>query len=170
MIQGSKCLNRYWRGRQMETKQRTPDKFTRKIAILAICVPLLGMIIRFCSHSSQLIEPYYFVMCVHSYPTKRVYVAGEDTALDLAGGEVCYDTESNPPLSDDGTCGKDCYFSVAMEECLRFDESFSVHTDADFTKPGIYEVTLCSVVQNGKWEEELSCSFPIEVINPANLE
>jgi len=154
----------------MEEKQKKDNKTLRKIAMLLILIVLLIGVIKRCSHSSQAIEQYLLALRIHSHPTKQVYVVGCDTALDLTGGEVCYDTERNPPLADDGTCGKDCYFSVAMEECLRFDESFSVHTDADFTKPGIYEVTLCSVVQNGKWEEELSCSFPIEVIDPARLQ
>ena len=142
--------------------------YSRKTTAILIAAVLLVGAFRFCNviSSSQMTERYLTALRIHTLPEKRIYLAGEDTELDLAGGEVCYDTERNPPLADDGTCGKDCYFSVAMEECLRFDESFSVHTDADFTKPGIYEVTLCSVVQNGKWEEELSCSFPIVVIDP----
>ena len=153
----------------METKQRKPDKFTRKAIILAIYVPILGIMIHLCSHSSQVIEPHYHAMRVHSHPTKQVYVVGCDTALDLTGGELCYAMSRDLPLADNGTCGKKgCYFDIPMEEALRIDDDdmLSVYTNVDFTKPGIYEVRFCSVVQNGKWEEVLSCSFPIVVIDP----
>jgi len=155
----------------MEEKQKKDNKTLRKIAMLLILIVLLIGVIKRCSHSSQAIEQYLLALRIHSHPTKQVYVVGCDTALDLTGGEVCYDTERNPPLADDGTCGKKgCYIDISMEEALRIDDMLSVYTNTDFTKPGIYEVRFCSVVQNGKWEEELSCSFPIEVIDPASLE
>ena len=83
---------------------------------------------------------------IEKYPIKLVYVIGKDTELDLQGGVV--------------------WIGESREEARLYDMAepgywFEVTTDADFTKEGIYVVTL---------ELATDCSFAIQVISPDYVE
>jgi len=129
-------------------------------AFLRSCYKLITLDIAFQT------EPYNTAIRVHTLPEKRVYLAGVDTEIDLAGGELCYAWDESP-LADDGTCGGEgCEDFFSMEEGLRNIDRLSVYTDADFTDPGMYHVIFRSLEDYDGKAVLLSCSFPIVVIDP----
>lgn len=103
----------------------------------------------------------YGSMAVYTYPDKLIYVVGEDTELDLTGGNVClhegsYETNGLPcAMIGNEPCGE----ILPMADC-------AYTTDADFTLPGQYAVRLIY----GKGIYKLEHGFTIQVIDPANLE
>ena len=79
---------------------------------------------------------------IEKYPNRLIYVIGKDTELDLEGGIV--------------------WIGESREEASLYEMTnprywFDISTDADFTREGVYEVTLTHGAE---------CSFPIQVISP----
>ncbi len=116
----------------------------------------------------------YGHICIHTYPDKLVYVIGQDTELDLTGGQVCFSdfardlhgypckalTGNEQPAEDQAVCRRIC--SMAEYAPSRADFARRM-PNLDFTKPGIYNVVL--------WDGwDLECSFPIQVVDREYLE
>ena len=81
-------------------------------------------------------------MEIYTYPDKLIYVAGEDTELDLTGGEVYF-------LVRQGDRGN--RYSM-------YYHFITVTHDIDFSVPGTYVVTLT--------RHRGSAQFEIEVVSP----
>ncbi len=109
--------------------------------------------------------------CIHTVPEKLVYLAGADTELDLTGGEICSGyAAGNHPEQVDYCNPKYCDNPICMEEALAEFEWLSLETDADFTKPGRYKVSFVYPDNLANDGRTASCSFIIEVIDPARLQ
>ncbi|MCL2085134.1 MAG: hypothetical protein FWH06_07760 [Oscillospiraceae bacterium] len=85
---------------------------------------------------------------ITDYPHKLLYIISMDSGLDLEGGMVRFHHKSAPP-----------------SEPFRMDRSHGVDVrhDIDFTKEGIYAVTLFR-------HEEAQATFPIQVVSLETLE
>lgn len=99
---------------------------------------------------------------IHRYPNKITYVVGVDTSIDLTGGELCFGPEGD---DDSVTNSLPCTYHIDRKrnndivcETIRAMTEVPYTTDAELTKKGIYTVLL--------EVEGVSCSFPIEVIDP----
>lgn len=100
-----------------------------------------------------------YVINIHRYPDKLVYVAGEDTVLDLTGGELCLSSEGgftngfpcefNPERKNMGEGYCEIVYSMTEDE---------YETNADLSVPGRYYIRFS--LDRG------TCSFPIIVIDP----
>ena len=113
---------------------------------------------------------------IHSYPDKLIYVIGQDTELDLTGGQVCFsvyrrdlcgfpceaqpeDAKENPDLN--------MPLCESIQDMAKYapsseDLALRIH-DLNLKKPGVYHVVL-----TGGWG--LECSFPIQVVDREYLE
>lgn len=112
--------------------------------------------------------PDYSYMYVHTPPNKLVYIAGKDNSLDLVGGKVCY---SVYPEHENGLhCAQggdaDC-------ENIQSMDTLQVSTEADFSKPGVYSVTIRDdsfMQEDNHWTHPTRCHFYIQVISPDYVE
>ena len=118
----------------------------------------------------NLFPKHFEYMHVHSYPDKLIYVIGQDTELDLTGGQVCFsvyrrdlcgfpceaqpeDAKENPDLN--------MPLCESIQDMAKYapsseDLALRIH-DLNLKKPGVYHVVL-----TGGWG--LECSFPIQVV------
>ena len=109
-------------------------------------------------------------MHIHSYPDKLIYVIGQDTELDLTGGQVCFSVYRRD------LCGFPCEaWPVDVKEdvdptrqpCISIQDMAEYAPNVEnivwrmpdlyFTKPGVYNVVL-------QTDDSLKCSFPIQVV------
>ncbi len=107
---------------------------------------------------------------IHSYPDKLIYVIGQDTELDLTGGQVCFS------VCRRDLCGFPCEawpedveedMDPAMLPCVSIQDMAEYAPNVEnivwrmpdlyFTKPGVYNVVL-------QTDDGLKCSFPIQVV------
>lgn len=79
-------------------------------------------------------------MEIASYPSNIVYIIGENSRLDMSGGQVKL-------ITADGHSAV-----VAMNE-----QGNRITSDVDFTTPGVYIVTISRA-------ESLKCQFPVQVV------
>lgn len=106
-------------------------------------------------------EPDYSYMYVHTPPEKLIYIAGKDTSLDLAGGKVCYSVY--PEYANGLPCAQN---DDADCENIRDMEELKVKAEIDFSKPGVYLVTL----EDDSRTFSTWCHFYIQVISPDYVE
>ena len=115
-------------------------------------------------------------MHIHSYPDKLIYVIGQDTELDLTGGQVCFSVcrrdlcgfpcEAWPVdvKEDVDPTRQPCISIQDMAEYAPSSEDLALRIhDLNLKKPGVYHVVL-----TGGWGSE--CSFPIQVVDREYLE
>lgn len=79
-------------------------------------------------------------MEIANYPSNIVYVIGENSRLDMSGGQVKL-------ITADGHSGV-----VAMNE-----QGNRITSDVDFTTPGVYSVTISRA-------NSVRCEFPVQVV------
>ncbi len=77
---------------------------------------------------------------ISSYPSRIVYVVGEDEELDLDGGKVFYYLGQNDKYAGQMT-----------------DPIIKVSSDINFMAPGVYTVTLTC--------QKHLCIFPVQVVD-----
>lgn len=158
---------------QGSKKRISKEIIVKNVAAMAIIMVFAQVIFRGCFPFFLLADgvesTYPQGYRIHTLPAKQVYIAGQDTELDLTGGEICHSNEQNVFPEQYGYCTTEyCEDPIPMEAALAEYEWLSVETDADFSIPGEYKVTFWypnffDGMDDGKM---LSCSFPIVVIDP----
>ena len=105
-----------------------------------------------------------YVLSIHSYPDKLVYVAGQDTELDLTGGEICFSRSERQMNGFSCTLDDRSIDSAALCGHVADMRTVPYSTNVDFAVPNVY------LVKFDCYSGSVSCAFPIEVIDPAALE
>lgn len=110
------------------------DRVKRIIILILVMIVLVGC------------EPKLLSLNIQEYPDKIVYVANQDSELDLSGLVIVY-------LAEGGVE----YVNNYVKDKSVLDDDLVILHEIDFDIPGVYIVTL----KHGY----MSCTFPIQVID-----
>ena len=114
-----------------------------KKILLILCAVMMLSLLAGCPGSIKSVA-------VAKLPDKLTYIAGQDTELDLAGGEVTY-----------------YYWNASPHTMPMIEDSDSITHDIDFKMPGVYIVTVIGYIHKNDSQVD---TFEIQVVSAEDYE